>query len=69
MVDKRIAIVKHAWQIISRGAPTVDFAALQSNYNANAHPRVRTREKRAETVRADFEQLLGERATNGQVND
>jgi len=65
MVDKRIAVVKHAWQIISRGAPTVGFEVLQSNYNANAHPRVRTREKRSETVRADFVQLMGERATNG----
>lgn len=69
MVDKRLAVVKHAWQIISRGAQTVPFSALQENYNANAHPRVRTREKRSETVRADFAVLMGSRHRNGEISE
>lgn len=69
MVDKRLAVVKHAWQVISRGAPSVPFQLLQENYNANAHPRVRTREKRSETVRADFCELMGSRASDGNVTE
>ena len=69
MVDKRLAVVKHAWQVISRGAPGVDFMLLQQNFNANVHPRVRTREKKSETVRIDFTELMGARAPNGVVSE
>lgn len=70
MVDKRLAVVKHAWQILSRGAPHVAFADLQGAYNAAHHPRVLTREKKVETVRADFVHLMGARAdASGNISE
>lgn len=35
---------------------------LVNQYRADQHPRVKTREKRAETVAQDFIQLMGEKA-------
>lgn len=49
-----MSIVKKAWQKLSQGAPSVSFETLVSQYNAPAHPRVTSREKRAETVMNDF---------------
>ena len=60
MSQDRISIVKKAWQKLSQGAASVSFESLVAQYNAPAHPRVTSREKRAETVMNDFVQIMGE---------
>jgi len=57
--DNRLAVVKSAFKKISGGQPSVSFETLVSNYNAPAHPRVVSREKKAETVMNDFVTLMG----------
>jgi len=60
MNEKRMAVVKHAFQVLDQtGNKKLDFQKLCQRYNAEAHPRVRTREKRAETVMNDFVELMG----------
>ena len=66
MAHKRLAVVKHAFQFLDQsGSGKLCFENLCKIYDANAHPRVRTREKRAETVRHDFEVAMGARAQGG----
>ena len=69
MSQDRIAIVKKAWQKVASGAASCSFEALVGQYNAPAHPRVTSREKRAETVMNDFVQLMGEKATGGNITE
>jgi Ca2+-binding EF-hand superfamily protein len=57
--DNRLAVVKSAFAKVSGGQPSVSFETLVSNYNAPAHPRVVSREKKAETVMNDFVTLMG----------
>lgn len=42
---------------------------LISLYNFQAHPRVRTREKRPETVQSDFMNCIGARSKNGFISE
>ena len=69
MSNDRIAIVKQAFQFLSGGAGAVSFETLVSKYNAPAHPRVTSREKRAETVFNDFVTIMGAQAQGGQVSE
>jgi hypothetical protein len=69
MTDGRIAIVKRAWQQLSGGAGEVPFEELVAKFNAPAHPRVTSREKKAETVMSDFVTLMGEKAPQGTVSE
>jgi len=47
MNEKRLAVVKHAWQFLDKqGAKRVQLAQLLKLYQAQAHPRVLTREKK-----------------------
>ena len=69
MSQDRIAIVKKAWTKLSCGAPSVSFETLVSQYNAPQHPRVTSREKRAENVMNDFVTLMGEKVQNGCVSE
>ena len=64
-----MSIVKKAWQKLSQGAPSVSFETIVSQYNAPAHPRVTSREKRAETVMNDFVQLMGEKVQDGNITE
>lgn len=68
MTNERLAIVKSAWTKIAGGAQSCSFEALVAKYNAPAHPRVTSREKKAETVFNDFCSCLGARAANGSVS-
>lgn len=52
--NDRLAIVKKAWTKVSAGAASVSMESIVAKYNAPAHPRVTSREKRAETVMNDF---------------
>src|SRR6056300_1656237 len=69
MSNDRIAIVKQAFNFLSGGAPSVSFETLVSKYNAPAHPRVTSREKKAETVFNDFVTLMGAQAQGGQISE
>lgn len=52
--DTRLAVCKSAFKKVSGGQNSVSFETLVANYNAPAHPRVTSREKKAETVMNDF---------------
>ena len=69
MSNDRLAIVKKAWQKISGGAAQVSLEDIVSKYNAPAHPRVTSREKKAETVMSDFVTLIQEKASNGCITE
>jgi len=69
MSNERLAMVKRAWQCLSGGAPQVSFESLVQRYNAPAHPRVTSREKKAETIMSDFVGLMGEKAQGGQISE
>mmetsp|Transcript_16998 Transcript_16998/g.21504 ORF Transcript_16998/g.21504 Transcript_16998/m.21504 type:complete len:450 (-) Transcript_16998:279-1628(-) len=64
-----MSIVKKAWQKLSQGAASVSFEQLVAQYNAPAHPRVTSREKRAETVMNDFVQLMSEKVQGGEISE
>ena len=61
MSNDRLTIVKKAWQKVSNGAPAVSLEDIVSKYNAPKHPRVTSREKRAETIMSDFVNLMQQR--------
>ena len=42
---------------------------LANSFNCAAHPRVKTREKKAETVLSDFVNCMGARAQGGQISE
>jgi calcyphosin len=55
MNAKRMAVVKHAFlNLDEQSQKRVSFEKLRSSYKASQHPRVKTREKTAETVMNDF---------------
>ena len=60
MTTNRLAVCKAAFKKLSGGQPTCSFETLVANYNAPAHPRVTSREKKAETVMNDFVTLMSE---------
>lgn len=60
MNAKRIAVVKHAFQSLDeQSQKRIAFEKLRKSYRADQHPRVKTREKKAETVLADFIACMG----------
>ena len=67
MNEKRLAVVKHAWS--SFGKKEVAWDALRSAYHVDAHPRLRTREKRAEQVSTDFADSFGKLISGGVVTE
>jgi Ca2+-binding EF-hand superfamily protein len=68
MSDSRIAVIKQAWQQVASGKSSVAFEELVTRYNAPAHPRVVSREKKAETVFNDFVTIMGACAVDGQIS-
>ena len=49
-----MAVVKQAWQQLAGAKSSISVDELLKRFNAAAHPRVVTREKKAETVLLDF---------------
>jgi hypothetical protein len=47
----------------------LSYDKLKSSYNAKEHPRVRQREKRAETIIKELDEALGPRVQNGFVDE
>lgn len=64
----RVAIVNQAWQHVAGGKDSISLAELQKKFNSLAHPRVVTREKKAETVHADFCSGIAAYAKGGNVS-
>jgi len=55
MNEKRMAVIKHAYQFLdAEKKGFIPLKKLVESYNGAAHPRVRTREKKVETVMDDF---------------
>lgn len=70
MNEKRLAVVKHAWQTLDESAAgKISWGKLQTAYQVEAHPRVRTREKKSETVRAEFVETLGKFQSAGFISE
>jgi hypothetical protein len=70
MNERRLAVVKYAFQFLdTEGQKKVKLDKLAQQYNAANHPRVRTREKRAEVVKQDFIDTIGQRAQGGFVTE
>ncbi len=68
MNGKRLAVVKHAWQSLDEYSEgRISWGKLQTAYQVEAHPRVRTREKKAEQVRAEFINAMGSRQQGGFI--
>ena len=70
MNEKRLAVVKHAWNTLDKGgAGRLSFDQLSKQYLSQGHPRVRTREKKPDTVYNDFISCLGAKAKGGSVTE
>ena len=69
MNDDRCAIIKRAWNHLAKGSKTIPFEGLVNCYNAPCHPRVTSREKKAETVFNDFVNIMGQHQQNGCVSE
>lgn len=70
MNEKRLAVVKHAWQTLNEtGSGNIPWGKLQTAYKADEHPRTKTREKKVETVRAEFVETMGKRQQGGNINE
>ncbi len=70
MSDERIATVKKAFQKLDKqGRGYLNVEQLISLYNAELHPRVRTREKTVSQVQAEFERAIRAKAQNGMLSE
>lgn len=68
MNEKRLAVVKHAWQSLDENnEKRISWGKLQTAYQVKNHPRVLTREKKADTVRAEFIDGMGKHQKGGFV--
>lgn len=68
--EKRISVVKYAWQMLdSEGSGSVSVKDLTSRFIASAHPRVKLREKKEETIQSEFEQGIDYRSSGGFVDE
>lgn len=68
--EKRMSVVKYAWQMLDSGnAGSLDLQFLVSSYQAANHPRVKLREKKEENVLAEFEAGLSFRAQGADVTE
>jgi calcyphosin len=65
--EKRLATVKYAYEVLSSQCD-MSLASLESKFKAANHPRVRTREKAAETVTREFQEGMRSRVA-GSVDE
>jgi hypothetical protein len=54
MSDARLAVVKRSWSELTGGAASCSVEELKHRYCADKHPRVLSREKKADCIFADF---------------
>lgn len=70
MNEKRLAVVKHAWQSLDENLEKrVSWGKIQTAYQVEAHPRVRTREKKSEQVRLEFIECMGKHQKGGYITE
>jgi Ca2+-binding EF-hand superfamily protein len=70
MNEQRLSVVKHAFKFLdNEGKGCLEYDRLLEAYNAKDHPRVRTREKKTETIRQEFSDAMGSRAQNDFVDE
>ena len=70
MNEKRLAVVKHAWNSLDESRTgKISWGKLQTAYRADEHPRVKTREKKSEVVRAEYLETMGKRQQGGFVSE
>ena len=70
MNEKRLAVVKHAWQSLDeKNEKRLSWGKLQTAYKVEEHPRVKTREKKSEQVRAEFIDTLGKLQQGGFISE
>lgn len=59
MSERRLALVKHAFHFLDvDGARILPLSLLNKSFKAEAHPRVRSRQKTAQQVRQEFERSI-----------
>eukprot|EP00331_Platyophrya_macrostoma_P029949 CAMPEP_0176456796 /NCGR_PEP_ID=MMETSP0127-20121128/31510_1 /TAXON_ID=938130 /ORGANISM="Platyophrya macrostoma, Strain WH" /LENGTH=527 /DNA_ID=CAMNT_0017846841 /DNA_START=40 /DNA_END=1623 /DNA_ORIENTATION=- len=66
MSEKRLAVVKHAFQFLdyeNRGV--LSLSDLESAYRPKDHPRVRTREKTTDQVLSEFKNAIRKKSADG----
>jgi Ca2+-binding EF-hand superfamily protein len=68
MSAARTAIVDQAWSVVSNGKDSVSFDELTNKFNSKQHPRVVSREKKADTVMADFHNCMQVYVKAGSIN-
>jgi len=68
MKEQRIAVVKHAFQMLDvQQKGFVSLSELRTKFVASEHPRVKSRQKTLEQVQREFELNFGPRAFNGNI--
>lgn len=59
MSERRLALVKHAFHFLDvEGSKILPLSVLIKSFKAEAHPRVRSRQKSAQQVRHEFERSI-----------
>ena len=59
MSERRLALVKHAFHFLNvEGVKILPLELLRKAFKAEAHPRVRSRQKTAQQVREEFERSI-----------
>ena len=70
MSDERIATVKKTFNKLDKNRQGfLNVGELISNYNAELHPRVRTREKTAQQVQEEFTRAISAKARDGRISE
>ena len=70
MSDERIATVKKTFDKLDKSRQgRIPVGQLIANYNADLHPRVRTREKNAQQVEQEFQRAISRKAHEGFISE
>jgi Ca2+-binding EF-hand superfamily protein len=68
--DRRLEIVKQAWQFLdARGQGRLQKSEILQKFNAGAHPRVPTREKTVEEVKQEFQAALNQYGSGNFITE
>jgi Ca2+-binding EF-hand superfamily protein len=67
--EKRVGVVKYAWQMISGGEVELSVQDLASRYQSANHPRVKLREKKETNIQKEFEEGISFRTAGSNINE
>lgn len=66
MSERRLSLVKHAFEFLDvYKQKTLPLDFLKKSFKAQAHPRVRSRQKTTEQVRDEFERSIVKKSNDG----